>query len=187
MPTIKGGNIRKGSYILFKNTPHLVTKTEFVSPGKGAAFTRARMKSIKTGASQEFTFKSVEPVEELDVSSREMQFLYMDDAEVVFMDPRTYEQVSIPTSLIEGKTGYLTPDVTMYILFYNDEAIGVRFPLNVKLKVTYSEETTAGNRVNAPKKPVTLETGLIVQAPLFVKTGDTLIIDTETGEYLSRG
>ena len=187
MPMIKGGNIRKGSYILFKDVPHLVTRTEFVAPGKGSAFMRARMKSVKTGASQEFTFKSVENVEELDVQTKEMQYLYVDGEEVIFMDPRTYEQVSIKKSLIEDKVGYLLPELTMYILFYNDQAIGVRFPLNVKLKVTYAEDVTAGNRVNAPKKPVTVETGIEVQVPLFVKVGDTVIVDTDSGAYLSRG
>jgi elongation factor P len=186
MPMIKGGNIRKGSYILFKNQPFLVTRTEFVSPGKGSAFMRAKLKSVKTDATQEFTFKSVEPVEELDIASREMQYLYIDGDDVIFMDPRTFEQVSVPKSLIEDKVGFLIPELTVYIMFYNDEAIGVRFPMNVKLKVTYSEDATAGNRVNAPKKPVTLETGMEVQAPLFVKTGDVLIIDTESGEYISR-
>jgi len=186
MPMIKGGNIRKGSYILFKDQPSLVTKTEFVSPGKGSAFMRARMKSVKTGASQEFTFKSVEPVEELDIETKEMQYLYIDGEEIVFMDPRSFEQVTIKKALIEEKVGYLIPELTMYILFYNEVAIGVRFPMNVKLKVTYAEDATAGNRVNAPKKPVTVETGIEVQVPLFVKIGETYLIDTETGDYLSR-
>jgi elongation factor P len=186
MPMIKGGNIRKGSYILFKNQPHLVTKTEFVSPGKGSAFMRAKMKSVKTGSTQEFTFKSVEPVEELEMTTREMQYLYVDGDEVFFMDPRTFEQVSVKKELLEEKIGFLIPELTMYILFYNEEAIGVRFPMNVKLKVTYAEDATAGNRVNAPKKPVTVETGIEIYAPLFVKTGDTILIDTESGEYLSR-
>jgi elongation factor P len=186
MGTIKGGNIRKGSYILYKDQPHLVTKTEFVSPGKGSAFMRCRMKSVKTGASAEFTFKSVEPVEELDVQSREMQYLYMDGEDVVFMDPRTYEQVNIPKKLIEDKVGFLTPEITMYILFYNENAIGVRFPLNVKMKITYTEDAVAGNRVNAPKKPATVETGMEVMVPLFVKVGDVISIDTDTCEYLSR-
>lgn len=187
MAIIKGGNIRKGTYILFKDHPHLVTKTEFISPGKGSAFTRARLKSTKTGNSIDFTFKSTESVEELEITTRLMQFLYADSEEVAFMDPRTYEQVSIPRSLVEDKLGYLTSDTEVYILFYEEEAMGVRVPLKVRLKVTYAEDATAGNRVNAPKKPVTLETGLIVQAPLFVTVGDILIIDTETGEYVSRG
>lgn len=186
MATINGGNIKKGSYILFKDQPFLVTRTEFVSPGKGSAFTRSKLKSVLTGAVQEYTFKSTERVEELDVSSKEMQFSYVDGEEVVFMDPRSFEQVSIPAALLDGKIGLLTPDVNIFVLFYDEKAIGVRLPNSVKLKVTYSEETTAGNRVNAPKKPVTLETGMVVQAPIFVKEGDVLSIDTETGLYLSR-
>jgi elongation factor P len=186
MASIKGGNIAKGMYILFKNSPWLVTKTEFVSPGKGSAFTRAKLKSVKTGAAQEFTFKSTEPIEELDVSSREMQFLYDDGTEVVFMNPRTFEQVSVSRDLVEDKLGYFTSDMMIYILFFDEVAIGVRLPNTVKLKVAYAEDATAGNRVNAPKKPVTMETGLVVHAPLFIKTGDVLSIDTESGLYQSR-
>lgn len=186
MAALNGGNLRKGMFINFKSQPHMVTKTEFVSPGKGSAFTRAKLKNVKTGAVQEFTFKSNETIEELDVSTREMQFSYLDGNEVFFMDPRTYEQVSVSAELLDEKVGYLTSDLTMYIIFFNDEAIGVRFPNTVKLKVALAEEATAGNRVNAPKKPVEMETGITIQAPLFVKTGDYLMIDTETGEYISR-
>ncbi len=186
MGMIKGGNVRKGSYILFKGEPHSVTKTEFISPGKGSAFTRARLKNVRTQFTQEFTFKSTESVEELDVTTRQMQYLYHDTDEVTFMDPRSYDQVGVPVSLIEEKLGYLTAELEVYILFYEEDAIGVRIPPKVNLKVTYTEDTTAGNRVNAPKKPVTLETGIIVNAPLFINIGDTLIIDTETGEYVSR-
>ncbi|MDQ3008692.1 MAG: elongation factor P [bacterium] len=186
MAMTNGGNIRKGSYILFKDQPHLVTRTEFVSPGKGSAFTRSKLKNVKSGAVQEFTFKSSESIEELDVSTTEMQFSYIDGKDVVFMDPRTYEQVTVPADLLEDKLGFLTPDVTMYIIFYDDAAIGVRLPNTVKLKVTYTEDATAGNRVNAPKKPVTLETGLVIHAPLFIKEGDVLIVDVESGLYLSR-
>ncbi|HYD34711.1 MAG TPA: elongation factor P [Vitreimonas sp.] len=186
MAMIKGGNIAKGMYILFKDAPWLVTKTEFVSPGKGSAFTRAKLKSVKTGASQEFTFKSVEPVEELDVSSKEMQFLYDDGSDVVFMNPRTYDQVSVPRELVEDKLGFMTPDLNVYILFYEEVAIGIKLPPRVKLKVAYAEDSTAGNRINAPKKPVTMETGMVIQAPIFIKTGEILSIDTETGEYQAR-
>jgi len=186
MATIKAGNISKGSYILFKGTPHLVTKTEFVSPGKGSAFVRTKLKNIITMNTIEFTFKSPEPIEDVDVQSREMQFLYQDGEEVVFMDPRTYEQLAVPMSLVEDKVGYLTPELACYVLIYQDKPIGVRVPKNVKLKVTVAEDATAGNRVNAPKKPVTLETGISIQAPLFVKPGDMLSIDTETGQYVSR-
>lgn len=186
MATINGGNIRKGSYILFKDQPHLVTKTEFVSPGKGSAFTRAKLKNVKTGAVQEFTFKSSESVEELEVASREMQFSFDDGDDVVFMDPRTYEQVNVPRDLVSDKLGFLTPDALVYVIIFDDAPIGIRFPNTVKLRVKYAEDATAGNRVNAPKKPVEMETGVTIHAPLFVKTGDILVIDTETGQYLSR-
>ncbi|HYD92129.1 MAG TPA: hypothetical protein VEA37_11665, partial [Flavobacterium sp.] len=115
MAMVNGGNIRKGMYILFKNQPFMVTRTEFVSPGKGSAFTRAKLKSVKTDAVQEFTFKSNESIEELDVSSREMQFSYTDGSEVYFMDPRTYEQVSVNADLLEGKIGFLTSDLMIYV------------------------------------------------------------------------
>lgn len=186
MAIIKGGNITKGNYISFKGSPWLVTKTEFVSPGKGSAFTRAKLKSVRTGATQEYTFKSTESIEEVEVNSKEMQFLYLDTTEAVFMDQRSFEQVSVSLDLLDGRELYLTPDISVYILFLDDKAIGVRLPPTVKLKVTYAEDATAGNRVNAPKKPVTMETGLIVQAPLFIKVGEILSIETDTGAYQSR-
>lgn len=184
---IKAGNIRKGSYVLFKNTPHYVTKTDFMSPGKGSAFMRCKMRSVATANTVEFTFKSTEQIEELEVSNREMQFLFKDDGELTFMDQRSYEQETIPAALIEEKIDLLTPDMTVYIMFYDEKAIGVNFPPKVKLKVTYADDAVAGDTVNQAKKPVKLETGLEVMAPLFIKTGDTLIIDTETKSYVSRG
>jgi len=187
MAMIKSSNIKKGSYILFKNEPHEVTKTEFYAPGKGSAITRMKLKSVRTGNTVEFTYKSNESIEELDVMAKEMQFLFIDTDDVVFMDPRSYEQVSVSKNLMEGKIGYLIPELTMYLVFYEDNVIGVRFPQKVKLKVVEASDAVAGNTVNAAKKPVSLETGITVFAPLFVKTGDTLIIETENGEYVSRG
>lgn len=187
MSTIKAGNIKKGTYILHNNQPHYVLKTQFVSPGKGSAFTRTKLRNIKSGSTVEFVFKSHDSAEELDIESKELQFLYNDGENVVFMDPYTYDQVEVPTSFIGEKVGFLVPEMKIYVSFYDNEAIGVSFPAKVKMKVEVAEEAVAGDRQNAGKKPVTMETGLIVQAPLFVKTGDTLIVDTETGGYVSRG
>ena len=184
---MKAGNLQKGMFILFKNEPFEVTKAEFYAPGKGSAICRAKLKSLKTGNTQEFTYKSNDPVEELDVMAREMQYLYTDGPTIIFMDPRSYDQVSVPVKLLEDKMGYLIPELTMYVVFLDDKAIGVRFPQKVKLKVANAEDSVAGNTVSAAKKPVTLETGVEVYVPLFVKKGDTLIIDTTTGEYVSRG
>jgi elongation factor P len=186
MPTIKAGNINKGMYLDFKGTPHQVIKAEFHSPGKGSAFCKVKMKNIKSGASLEFTYKSNEQVDYFELNSQEMQFLYMQGKDAIFMNPQTYEQVELAVGLMDGKEGFLTSDIKVYVLFQDDTALGVTFPPKVKMKVQVAEEATAGNRVNAPKKPVTLETGLEIYAPLFIKPGDVIMVDTDTFEYVSR-
>ena len=115
-----------------------------------------------------------------------MLFLYSDGSEVVFMDPRTYDQASVPLALIENKIGFLIPNQKCIVLWYGDNAIGVETPPNVVLTVTEAQDAIAGNRVNAPKKPVTLETGIEIQAPIFIKKGDKVSVDTTTGQYLAR-
>lgn len=184
---INGGNIKKGSYIMFKGEPHMVTLTEFVSPGKGSAFMRTKLKSLKTGNVVEFTFKSVEMVEEADVSTVEMQYLYKEGVDYVFMNPRTYDQVTIPGKVMEDYLPYLLPEQVMYVVFYNEQPIGLRFPNKVTLKVVYAEDTVAGGRINAPKKKVKLETGYEIDVPLFIKEGESIIVDTNSGTYVSRG
>lgn len=186
MASTNAGNISKGMFLIFKGVPQMVTKTEFMSPGKGSAIMRVRFKNAQTGASQDFTYKTNEQVEVADVEKKEMQFLYRDGDDVYFMNPRDYEQVSVPYSLIEDQFGFLTADLKVSILFYEEKAIGVSLPAHVTMKVTEAFDAVAGNRVNAPKKPVTVETGIQIQVPLFIKTGDLIVIDTTTGEYLSR-
>ena len=187
MPDIKAGNIRKGMYIEFKGQPYHVSKADFMSPGKGSAFMRVKMKSVKTGNTQEFTYKSTESVEELEVNSQEMQYLYQDASSVVFMNGRTYEQVEIPRSLVDDQLELLTPEIKAYIMFYDGEAIGVSLPPKVTLEVTEAFPAVAGNTQGQARKEVTMETGLKVQAPIFVKKGDKLVIDTASKTYVSRG
>lgn len=186
MATIKAGNITKNSFILYKNQPHRVVKADFYSPGKGSALMRVKMKSAITGTGAEFTYKTSETVEEVDVTKKEMQFLYADDAEVTFMDERTFEQVAVDRELVEDKLGVLIAEIRVNVMFYQDKAIGILLPPNVTLTVTEAQDAVAGNRVNAPKKPVTLETGLEILAPLFIKTGDKVIVDTDTLLYSAR-
>ncbi len=184
---LTGGNIKKGTYIMHKGEPHYVTFTEFVSPGKGSAFMRTKLKSLKTGNVVEFTFKSIETVEEADVQTTEMQYLYQDGNDFVFMNPRTYDQVTVSGDVMKEYVPYLLPEQIMYVVFFNEKAIGVRFPGKVTVTVQYAEDAVAGNRVNAPKKKVRLETGYEIDVPLFIKTGDRIIVDTVTGLYVSRG
>lgn len=186
MSDVKAGDVRKGMYLLFKGAPCQVTKTEFYSPGKGSAVMRIRLKNVQTSFTQEFTFKSNETLEEVEVASKEMQFLYQDDTEAVFMDPRTYDQVSVPIGLMEDANGLLTPESTVYIQLYEEKAIGVSLPPKVTLKITYAEEATAGNTVGQAKKEAELETGMKIMVPVFVKTGESITIDTLTKTYVSR-
>lgn len=186
MATINAGNLSKGTYVMFKDAPHFVTKAEFMAPGKGSPIMRAKLRNVKTGAACEFTYKTNESVEVADVDKKEMQYLYRDGEDIYFMDPQNYEQASVPLSLIEDQAGFLIPDLKCWVLWYEEKAIGVSLPPHVDLRVVDAPDAVAGNRVNAPKKLVKLETGVEVQAPLFIKTGDLITVDTTTGEYLSR-
>ncbi len=183
---MKAGNIKKGTYIKHQGKPYQVTETEFSFYGRGSAHMRVKLKSFDGDVTKNVTFKSGDSVEDLDVTNVELQFLYKDQNEAVFMNPQTYEQVQIPLELISGKADLLTPEIRAYVQLYEDKAVGVKLPPKVKLKVIDAPEATAGNRAKAAKKDVTLETGLTILAPLFIKEGDVLVVDTESGEYVSR-
>lgn len=186
MVTVNAGNITKGMYLIFKGTPHLVTKTEFMSPGKGSAVMRVKYKSVENGSALEFTYKTNEQVEVADVDKREMEFLYRAGDEIVFMNSKTYDQANIPMGLIEDQVGFLIPNLKCWVLWYKDAAIGISLPPNVTLKVVESPNEVAGNRINAPKKTVKVETGMEVMVPIFIKMGEKVLIDTTTKEYLGR-
>jgi elongation factor P len=186
METINAGNITKGSFIIFKGAPVFITKAEFMSPGKGSPVMRIKFKNVQTGSSGEFTYKTSEGVEVAEIEKKEMEYLYRDGDELVFMDPKSFDQVNIPMSLIEDQFGYLTPNLKCWIVWYKGKAIGANLPPHVTLTVTDSPDEVAGNRSTAPKKTVTVETGLEAQVPLFIKVGEKIQLDTATGEYLGR-
>lgn len=186
MSTMRANQLKSGVFVLYKGQPCAVVKCEFYFPGKGSAFARTRMKNVKTGNVYEYTFKSAEMVETVDVDTVELQYLYSDGDTYYFMNPQTYDQFEVEKALFEGKEKYLLPEMKMFVSFYEGKPIGVRFPLKVTVKVTEASDAVAGNTVNAPKKPVTIETGVEVMVPLFIKQGETIIIDTTTDEYVSR-
>ncbi len=186
MSKINAGNIAKGMYIMYKEAPHQVMKADFMAPGKGSPIMRVKMKSVKTGATTEFTYKTNESVEVAEVDKKEMQYLYRDGDEIMFMDPKNYDQAGVPVSLVEDQVGFLMPDMKCWVLWFDNLAIGVSLPPHVDMKVVDAPEAVAGNRINAPKRLVKLETGVEVLAPLFIKNGDMITIDTSTGEYISR-
>jgi len=183
---IESGDLKKGICIIFRGEPHLVVGKTFVSPGKGSAFTRAKLKNLKTGAVLEFTFKSGEKIEEADVHTIEFQYLYQQGENYFFMNPRTYEQISLSEEMVGNFKNFLKEGETYKIMVLEDQPVCLIPPLKVSLKVIEAEAGAKGNTVTAATKPAKLETGVIVQVPLFIKTGDIITINTETGEYVGR-
>jgi elongation factor P len=163
-----------------------VVEFQHVKPGKGAAFVRCKLRSIKTGAVVEKTFRPGEKFPKAHIERKEMQYLYKDGESWVFMDVATYEQVAILEKDLEDAPKYLKENMTTGILFYQGEVIGVDLPKQVELKVAETEPGIKGDTASGGSKSATLETGVVVQVPFFVNQGDVLIIDTRTGEYVSR-
>ena len=186
MSRITTADFRKGMFIEFKNEPHQIVEFQHVNPGKGSAFVRTRLKGLKTGKVQDFTYKSGETAEEISINTRELQYLYKEGDNYNFMDPRSFEQFSVSSKILANYTGFLKEGEIYQILVMNETAVGVRFPKRVRLKVAETEDAVKGNTVSGATKPAKLETGIVVQVPLFVKTGDTINVDPETGSYIDR-
>lgn len=163
-----------------------IQKAEFYSPGKGAALMKTRIKNVISGKNLDFTFKSGESVETLDVSSIEMQYLYKDSDSYYFMEERSYNQYAVPISVV-GSFGKFFKEGNKYFVFvYNEKAISVRPPMSVKFRVIETEDAAKGDTVSGAKKPAKVETGVSVMVPLFVKVGDMIVVNPETGEYVER-
>ena len=166
----------------------LMTVVEFqhVKPGKGGAFVRTKLKNFRTGAVIEKTFRADEKVGHAVIDRREMQYLYRDGTDYVFMDNESYDQIHVAESALGEAVKYLKEGDVAVLPMHDGEVLGVDLPAAVELTVTDTEPGIQGDRVSGARKPATLETGLVVQVPLFVEVGDTLKVDTRTGEYITR-
>lgn len=180
------GNLKKGEFIKYQGSVWQIQKTEFYSPGKGSALMRTRIRDVKSGKNIDFTFKSQEQVETVEVSSSEMQYLYKDSENAHFMDNQTFQQYQIPLELIGDVIQYFKEGETMYVYVHEDTPINIRPPLVVQLRVEHTPDAVKGDTVSGARKKATLETGAVVQVPLFVKTGDIITVNPETGEYGER-
>ncbi|MDR3363051.1 MAG: elongation factor P [Desulfovibrio sp.] len=179
-------DFRKGLKIEVEGTPYEIVEFQHFKPGKGGAMVRTKLRNILTGRMQDNTFRSGEKVEKPDLETRDMQFLYRLDDELVFMDMTTYEQMQMSSGATGGKEGFLKDGQECRVLLYQGRPLDIDIPLTLVLEVVNTETAARGDTVSNVTKPATLETGLIVQVPTFVNTGDRIKVDTRSKEYLGR-
>jgi elongation factor P len=163
-----------------------VVEFQHVKPGKGGAFVRTKLKNVRTGAVLERTYRADEKLEQAVIDKREMQYLYLEGEQYVFMDNETYDQLQTPRTALGDSANYLKEGDSAVLQMYGGEIVGVDLPAAVELTVTGTEPGLQGDRVSGARKPATLETGLTVSVPLFVNIGDRVRVDTRSGEYLTR-
>lgn len=163
-----------------------VIEFQHVKPGKGAAFVRSKLRNLRNGNIQEKTFRAGERVGRAHIEHKTMQYLYASGEMHAFMDTSTYEQIELPTEQIEHELKFIKENMEVSVMSYEDEIIGVSLPKNVELEVTETEPGLKGDTVSGGSKSATLETGITVQVPLFINQGETLVISTSDGKYVSR-
>jgi elongation factor P len=163
-----------------------IVEFQHVKPGKGGAFVRTRLKSLGSGSVVDRTFRAGEKFERVRTETKSMQYLYDAGDEVVFMDQETYDQLSLPRSSVEEALPFLQPSSSVQVLLVNDRPSGVDLPASVVLEVSDTEPGVKGDTVSNVTKPATLETGAVVQVPLFVNVGDKIKVDPREKRYISR-
>jgi elongation factor P len=183
---ISTNDLRTGLTIDVDGEVYSVVEFQHVKPGKGAAFVRTKLKNMRTGRVVEQTFRAGEKVNRVHIERKEMQYLYREAESIVFMDNETYEQVSITEDQLGDNINYLQENMNIFVLIYNGELMGIDLPHSVELKVATTEPGVRGDTASGATKSATLETGLVIQVPLFVDEGDIVKVDTKTGEYLER-
>ena len=180
-------DIKKSLVILHNNEPHVVVDYQHVSPGKGSAFTRVRMKQVKTGKLIEVTFKADETVPYVALQRTRMQYLYQDENACYFMDQTSFETVMIEKGIVGEAVGYLKDGLEIMAMVYEGAVIAVELPIKVAYKIVRAEDAVRGDSSGGNvTKEVELETGKTIRAPLFIKQGETILVNTETGEYAER-
>ncbi len=182
----ENSDFKKGLKIMCEGSPYVILDFQHVKPGKGNQFTRTKMRNLLTGQLLERTFKSGERFEVPDVLNKEMSFLYKDESGYTFMDKENFEQIAMMESEIGEAKNFLTENLDVVILFYNERPVSCDVPKAVNLKVATTDPGFRGDTVSGSTKPATLTTGLIVKVPLHINEGDLLRIDTSTGDYIER-
>ena len=183
---INAGEIRVGMLLEYKNELWQVLKTQHVKPGKGGAFAQVEMKSVEKNTKLNERFRSSESVEKASLEELNFNFLYSDENNYFFMDPKTFEQTEITKEVIGEKGKLLTENLEVTVSFYNDNPISIELPNQINCKISSTDAALKGQTVSSSYKPATLDNGLKVQVPPFVESEDEIILDTRTLEYVKK-
>jgi elongation factor P len=186
MAAITTNDLKNGMTLDLDDGLFQVVEFQHVKPGKGGAFVRTTLKNVRNGAVVDRTFRGGERVERAVIDKREMQFLYREGDDYVFMDNTSYEQLNVGPAALGEAANFLVEGSGAVLEMYTDEIVGVDLPAAVELAISQTEPGVQGDRVSGARKPATLVTGLVVQVPLFVEPGDRIKVDTRSGEYLTR-
>ncbi|OGP55102.1 MAG: elongation factor P [Deltaproteobacteria bacterium RBG_13_52_11] len=184
--TVATADFRKGLKIELEGEPYIIVDFQHVKPGKGGAFVRTKLKSLVTGNIIDRTFRSGEKVQTPALDERMMQYLYQEENKYHFMDTETYEQIALTGDHLGEDSNFLQENVEVKIVFHNGHPIGVELPTFVELKIVQTAPGLRGDTASGGGKPATLETGAVIQVPLFLNEGDVIKVSTRTGEYIER-
>lgn len=179
-------DLKKGTVFQYEGVPYRVVEYGQKVMGRGGSIVNVRIKSLLDGKVLEKTFKGNEQLDSADVSTQNVQYLYNDGATFYFMNEDTFEQFEVSADMVGDNAGYMKEGDKLQLQFFNGQPINVELPKNVPLKVTYAENVVKGDTANAVTKDATLETGITIRVPAFVKTGDLISVDTATGAYRER-
>ena len=183
---VNTNQFKNGMHIALEGQVWRIVEFQHVKPGKGGAFVRTKLKALSNGSVVDKTFRAGEKFERVRTETKNMQYLYDAGDEVVFMDEETFEQLSLPHATLADELPYMQPSSSVQLLFVGGEPSGVQLPASVELEVTETEPGVKGDTVSNVMKPATLETGAVVQVPLFVNVGDRIKVDPREGRYISR-
>jgi len=183
---VLAANLRMGLIIDREGELYQVVEFQHVKPGKGGAFVRTRLKSLRTGRVIDKTFNAEQKIQDVRLEEKELQYLYQEGDHYFFMDGQTYEQIPLTADQLGDSLRFLKENITVKALFYQRKIVSIELPTFVELKVVGTEPGFRGNTVSSAFKPAKLETGAVVQVPLFVNKGDTIRVDTRKGVYLER-
>jgi elongation factor P len=186
MPTITTNDLKTGITLELDNGLFQVVEFQHVKPGKGGAFVRTKLRNVKSGNVFDRTFNAGVKVEQAIINRDEMQFLYRDGDDYVFMNNESYEQMNVQPVTLGDAADYIVEGMTAQVAFFQGEIIGIEIAASVELTIAETEPGVQGDRVSGARKSATLETGKVVQVPLFVETGDRIKVDTRSGEYMTR-